>query len=215
MFRPPKLNSLIWPNVRLTQNVGKSVTVIMVWFLFLVLLIKRNEKIRTWLKSNQPVIKFIGFPSTYRAGLSLAGDQQRHTECHFDGWSWTFEVVHSVPNSHTTKLPDLPPRPSSTYWASGWRYMKAVHGDSRNCWMLRMKTLPVCKCLYQSKCGSNPWPPLTSNFRLKHTVNSRSAGMKTWGFNFQWLHLGVRSATFPHRLSWGAEDRSRRWRVNH
>ena len=86
----------------------------------------RVQKLVTQLL-NPPAMRSTGLPLMYRAGLSLVCVQVRHSEYHCDTSGLIRLVVHSIPNSQTTKRSHFPPTPSSVYWAAGWRYMKAVH----------------------------------------------------------------------------------------
>lgn len=162
----------------------------------------------------------------YKEGLSLVCDQVRHSVYHSDTLKLIWRVVHSVPNSQTTNWPHFPPKPSSAYWNSGWRYMKAVHGAEawtliKELWQMINKVLnhasPVkfapeiysnVVCSIVPKCFM-----ITSKFKFKQTVSSCRAGMETWGCSLQWSHMEVKSATFPHRLTEGT-DRTRQYTVN-
>lgn len=85
--------------------------------------------------SDPPAMRSIGLPLMYRAGLSLVCVQVRHSEYHCDILGLIWLVVHSVPNSQTTRRSHFPPTPSSVYWAAGWRYMKAVHVEEAATWI--------------------------------------------------------------------------------
>lgn len=78
--------------------------------------------------------------------------------------------------------------------------------------VFRMRTIvPVSEYSYQTE--KLLFARYTSSCRLRQTVNSRRAGMFTWGLSFQGLHVGVKSTTFPHKLSWGADKTQ--YTVNH
>lgn len=79
--------------------------------------------------SDPPSVMSSGMPSMYKTGFSLLCFQVRHTYRRKLSREILL-VVHSLPNSQTTNRPSLPPTPSSAYWTSGWRYMKAVHGTT-------------------------------------------------------------------------------------
>lgn len=168
--------------------------------------------------SDPPAMRSIGLPLMYRAGLSLVCVQVRHSEYHCDILGLIWLVVHSVPNSQTTRRSHFPPTPSSVYWAAGWRYMKAVHVEEAATWIwlkydTRFLQFERYCCIYYLDYRmffiSTP-----SSFRLKQTVSSCRAGMETWGFSLQWLPLNVKSATFPQRLT-PETDRDRPWTANH
>lgn len=73
-------------------------------------------------------------PSMYRSGLFVRCVQVTHSRYQCNGLSWTWPLLHSVPDSQTTRWPHLPSRPSSALWLPGWRYMKAVHWQEAPSW---------------------------------------------------------------------------------
>lgn len=151
-----------------------------------------------------PALISVRLPLTYNAGRSFERDQVRHTECHWDRWRLIGGDVHCVPNNQTTKRPRFPSKPSSAHWTSGWRYMKAIHCDFTGAW----RCLIHCYFVELRFRHLSHGHVITFSFRLRQSVNSCNVGMETSEFSLQWLQPKVKSATFPQRLSRGADGNS-------